>query len=498
MTTMKTTRRTLSLLVTVTVVSLIAACDETPGGNDPDMVSAQVRLTDAPFPFDLVSRVDVYIVSVDASENADTTSGTEVPGGAVWTNIAEPRQTFNLLELQRGVTAIIGEGAIPAAQYAAVRLVIDTEQSSITLTDGGEAFVQWPVQGELALHALVEEALAIYPSGTEMNVVIDFDVGRSFYYIDAGADTLGTISGSGYFVFISWIRAVNEAGTGGIQGTVTADLDGDGDADPVEKASVTAMRGDLSAGPLTWSPVATGRTDAAGTFVIDFLTPGTYILSAAPPASAGAGTATRGGIQVSIGERTGVEIALPDADPVSLEIVGESSVALNHEIVLRAVVLDADGDTLAGQPVSWQAWPEGVVDLYDPQDGRAPVGEFVAVRGRTAGVTTIYANSLGLFAQLSVQSKDPNAAPVATVELVPASQTVSVFDSLAISATLKDAHGGVLQGRLVSWSVSDTDVLHLGPASGSTAHFTAKEAGTATVTATSEGKEGTATVTVSH
>jgi hypothetical protein len=486
-------RRALALFVGLGALSLTGACDEMPVEQRSDTVSARVRLTDGPFPFDRVSRVDVHIVSVDATEDADTTAGT-----VAWTKIAAPRETFNLLELQRGVTAIVGEGAIPAGQYSAVRLIIDTEQSSITLSDGTAATVQWPVLGELALHALVQDALATYAPDTEMNVVIDFDVGRSFHFVEAGADTLGTNPSNGYFVFIPWIRAVNEAGTGGIQGTVTADLDGDGAVEPVENASVTVMSGDPTFGPLTWHAVATGRTDAAGTFVVDFLIVGSYIVHAAPPSGVEAGSATLAGVNVAIGQRTSVDLELPATDPASLEIVGASAVQLDHEIVLRAVVLDANGDTLSGHPVSWNAWPADRVALADPQDGSAPVREWVGVTGRKAGVVSITATSFGLFDSVSVQVVDPNAAPVATVELSPASQTVAVFDSLVIAATLKDVQGNVLDDRLVTWGVSDTSVVHLAQGGSSAAHFIAKSVGSAMVTATSEGKSGTATVTVSQ
>jgi hypothetical protein len=483
-------RRARGLLVVLAALVTAVGCNE-PVGQQSNTLSARVRLTDAPFPFDRVSRVDVHIVSVDATEDPDTTAGT-----VAWTNIAAPRQTFNLLALQRGVTAVIGEGAIPAGQYSAVRLVIDTERSSITLTDGSAATVQWPVLGELALHALVQDALATYAPGTEMNVVIDFDVGRSFQFVETVADTVGTNSSNGYFVFIPWIRAVNDAGTGGIEGTVTADLDGDGTVEPVENASISVMGGDPAFGPLTWYTVATGRTDAAGTFVVDFLLVGSYIVQAAPPHDVEAGSAALAGLNVAIGQRTKVNLELPAADPAHLEIVGAGMVQLNHEIVLRAVMLDANGDTLSGQPVSWNAWPADLVTLADPRDGSAPVREWVGVTGRNAGVVSVRATSLGLFDAVSVQVVDPSAPPVATVELSPASQTVAVFDSLAIAATVKDAQSNVLLDRLVTWAVSDTTVLRLELPGNAVAHFTALETGNATVTATSEGKTGTATVTV--
>jgi hypothetical protein len=258
------------------------------------------------------------------------------------------------------------------------------------------------------------------------------------------------------------------------------------------------MGGDPTFGPLTWYAVATGRTDAAGTFVVDFLLVGSYIVQAAPPSGVEAGSATLAGVDVSIGQRTSVGLQLPAADPVSLEIVGAGSVQLNHEIVLRAVVLDANGDTLSGQPVSWNAWPADLVALADPRDGSAPVRDWVGVTGRKAGVVSIRATSFGLFDSVAVQVVDPNAAPVATVELSPASQTVAVFDSLVIAAAVKDAQGTVLNDRLVTWAVSDTSVVRLAQGGNSAAQFIATKAGNATVTATSEERSGSATVTVNQ
>ena len=47
---------------------------------------------------------------VAAATSADTS------GGAEWVTIAEPRQVFDLLALQGGATALLGEGEIPADQ----------------------------------------------------------------------------------------------------------------------------------------------------------------------------------------------------------------------------------------------------------------------------------------------------------------------------------------------------------------------------------------------
>ena len=45
---------------------------------------ARVLLTDAPFPYDSVASVNVYVASIDASSDIDTT------GGGTWVRVATP------------------------------------------------------------------------------------------------------------------------------------------------------------------------------------------------------------------------------------------------------------------------------------------------------------------------------------------------------------------------------------------------------------------------
>jgi len=479
--------RTLTAWSLTVLLAFVVGCDSEPNG--PQSEGTRVLLTDAPFPFDQVSRVDVYIVSVDASETADTTDPDRE-----WTNIVTPRQRFNLLDLQRGTTAIVGEGDLPAGQYQAVRVEIDTDSSSVRYTSGAFAQVQWPVSGELALHALVEEPVDVPLSGGE--IVIDFDVGRSFWVNEWKADSIGATGGPDFF-FIPWIRAVNEAATGGIVGQLLGDVDGDGTPEPVENATVSVLRGNVLAGPLTWWTVATGATDVNGDYKIDFLLPGSYILRATPPSAVRLGAATVTDVEVARGIDVSVPLVLAGAEAASVEIVGPEQVEVGHEIVLRAVVLDQNSDTLTGQPISWLYGPPDVAHIYD-QGGGIPTGEFALVKGVQAGVVSILASSFDLFDSTSVTVIDPNAPAVYAVELEPMEATLSVYDSLMIEATLKDEQGNVLGQRAVAWTVSDTAVVQLIFTSPGYASVAAVSAGTAQVTATSEGKSGTATVTVNN
>jgi hypothetical protein len=214
-----------------------------------------VFLTDAPFPFDRITRVDIHISEIGLSPQADTSQG-----DPEWITVATPDRIFNLLDLQNGATALLGEADVPPGQYRAVRVTFDPARSSMTDRDGAHPAINWQAKGDTpTLFGLVEEAMAIDENGED--VVIDFDVGRSFL-----ADGDG-------FIFIPFLRAITRAGSGGIAGTLVHSEGGT----PIPLAAVSihhAFDSAASVGPL----VATSRADASGAFKASFLRPGRYMV----------------------------------------------------------------------------------------------------------------------------------------------------------------------------------------------------------------------------
>src|SRR2546425_2704901 len=82
--------------------------------------------------------------------------------------------------------------------------------------------------------------------------------------------------------------------------------------------------------------------------------------------------------------------------------------------------------------------------------------------------------------------------PVASVAVTPASATIQVGQTQQLAATLKDASGNTLSGRAVSWSSATPSVASVS----SNGLVTGLAAGSAVITATSEGQSGTAAITV--
>jgi len=83
-------------------------------------------------------------------------------------------------------------------------------------------------------------------------------------------------------------------------------------------------------------------------------------------------------------------------------------------------------------------------------------------------------------------------APVASMDVTPATSTIASGTTVQLTATPRDAGGNPLTGRTVTWASSDPTIASVdvnGLVQGALV-------GTATITATSEGVDGTATVTV--
>jgi hypothetical protein len=98
----------------------------------------------------------------------------------------------------------------------------------------------------------------------------------------------------------------------------------------------------------------------------------------------------------------------------------------------------------------------------------------------------------GGFSNIVSATTPASTAPVATVTVSPASASIGIAGTQQLSATLRAANGSVLTGRIVTWSSSNVLVATV---SGS-GLVTGLLVGPATITATSEGKNGTAAITV--
>src|SRR5438132_884609 len=130
--------------------------------------------------------------------------------------------------------------------------------------------------------------------------------------------------------------------------------------------------------------------------------------------------------------------------------------------------------------------------------GRTRVGDSVAVTVRWSASGGARAGTYRVIATQSGGTLADTAAvtittvPVASVTVSPASASVPVGQTVQLTATPKDASGTPLAGRVVTWASSNMAVATVN----GSGVVTGVAAGAATITATSEGKNGTATITV--
>jgi hypothetical protein len=435
---------------------------------------ARVLLTDAPFPYDSVASVNVYVVSVAASTDPDTT------GDGAWETIAEPGKRFDLLSLQQGTTALLGEGKLSGKLYRAIRVIIDADASSVLWKSGSEARVNWPFPGSglIALHAQVEEPLALITDASQVEIVIDWDVGRSFLY---------NYYGTGEFTLIPWLRAVHRTFTGTLAGTVTSDYTGT--MQPIANANVSVYTGDPNRSASTWYLVATGRSDAAGFYRVAFLGSGAYIVRVEQPDYPFLAAAITPAVEITAGDTTTLPVSLAEAGAggAFLRISGPTSVGVGGSITLFVAVGDANGDPVPNPSVSWTSSNSAVADVLG-------IGDTASVTGREPGFTTITATSDTLRDSITIQVTG-TAASVANVTVLPASASLSVGDTASFTVMLRDSVGSVLTGRPVSWFSTDSAFV-IEASFGTGVMGRGRRVGSALLRATSEGKTGQASITV--
>jgi hypothetical protein len=186
------------------------------------------------------------------------------------------------------------------------------------------------------------------------------------------------------------------------------------------------------------------------------------------------------------GAALGLEIKAGVAGPVepvaTVEVSPQlATVAVGSTLQLTAATLDAGGELLFGRTITWSS--------DAPQF--ATVSPSGLVTGVAVGSATISATSEGKVGTSSV-TVTATPEPVASVEVTPGAASLGVGSTVQLTATPKNAAGQPLTGRVVTWGSDAEDVATVD----ATGFVTAVAVGAATITATSEGQSGNASITV--
>jgi hypothetical protein len=328
--------RVISFFLAFIIVCGFTACDYSQNG---DIATFAVQLHDSSADF---QEVNIHVKRIEVRQSKS--------GEAGWEVIEEPDETYNLLELVNGNTALLGKKEIEPARYTQVRLMLGEDNSvvrdgqSYDLSINGNTSVIMDINADL--------------SGGDYYVLnVDFDVSRSIQ-----------MQGDTEYLLDPVVRAYTEAERGTIEGFVSM---------PDEsRARINAIISDTLF-------TSTSTDETSGGFKLMGLESGTYGIEIDPQQD-GMLPEFKQNIEVSAGETTKLEtIDFGDSDSDPLEDESWSG----EELVPGVELLRQHYDNLflARQYVSIlkiDTSEPGVqiriasTYFYDDVDGRLPVSAF--------------------------------------------------------------------------------------------------------------------------
>jgi len=187
---MRSMRSTLIYTVASVALGIAVACSSSdstsPTSGNGSLV---VKLTDAPFLTDSLKSVDIFVVRVEgrtsSADEAEADANLDDAASSGWKVLASPNASFNLLELQNGVTTTLGEAPLPAGTYNGFRFIIDPSKSGVTLKNGKtltgntSPSVTFPSASKSGIKVNLDKPVQIV-GGSKTTLIIDFDVNNSF------------------------------------------------------------------------------------------------------------------------------------------------------------------------------------------------------------------------------------------------------------------------------------------------------------------------------
>ncbi len=237
-------------------VVFTSCSDDKGSGSSEGMGTLSVRMTDKPYPYDLMAEANVTVFKIEArqvqDEDADDSSSPYI-------TLMEEDIEMNLLELTNGVTEQLANVEVPAGTYDLIRVYV--KGVNVVLTDETTFDLKVPSGSSSGIKVFVEPGITV-TSGLSTDLLLDFDVSSSF----VAKGTFDSPAGISGFNFKPVIKATNESTAGTLAGNVST---------LVEEVS-TPLEGTLISVFAADTLNTTSFTDVDGNYAIMGLEAGMY------------------------------------------------------------------------------------------------------------------------------------------------------------------------------------------------------------------------------
>lgn len=246
-----------SMMLLAGILIFVTACNENDDSAKAGKGTVVIKLTDAPFP---VSLVDQALVTIDKIEIRSTVEVENAEGETenetLYTVLFEGEKVVDLLDLQNGITTDLLSMDIEAGSYDLIRMHVTS--SEVILKDGTSFDLKIPSGSASGLKIKIAPELVV-ESGVESEVLLDFDVSKSFK-VQGNMNTPAGIKG---FMFKPVIRAMCQKYSGIVEGKVF-----ENETTPVAEAHVQIIVAD--------TVYSSALTDATGSYALIGLPAGNY------------------------------------------------------------------------------------------------------------------------------------------------------------------------------------------------------------------------------
>jgi len=258
-----------------------------------------IKLTDAPFPHDLVAEANVTIFKIDARYKGDVEmddSDTEDNGSSVESDddnssfvvLMENEVRVNLLDLTNGITENLLDKDVPVGSYDLVRVYVTGV--NVVLTNGTTYDLKVPSGSQSGIKIFIDPELVV-SGGLSADLLLDFDVSRSFV-AKGGTKDLASITG---FNFKPVIKASNLSTAGTLAGIIT-EISEEVSVS-IEGVQVSIFDGDTQ--------ITSTFTDADGRYMIMGLEAGSYTVKIEKE---GYGLQTFSDIEINAANKTELDV----------------------------------------------------------------------------------------------------------------------------------------------------------------------------------------------